>query len=300
MMLISRRRMIAVTAAALGFGRGGKALATPPVEWRGVALGAPARLILRHPDRDQALRLLDAALAEIERMERVFSLYRPDSALSRLNQRGRLEAPPGDLVVCLSQALRIAELSQGAFDPTVQPLWALHARHFAQPDADPAGPSEPLVRAARALVDWRRVSLDPRMIRLEPGMAVTLNGIAQGHASDRVANLLRQAGMGAVLVHLGETRAAGPPTGDSWRIGLPDGRVVDLTGDAAIATSSPDGTRFSPACHHLFDPRTGRSAKAVAVTVQAPSAALADGLSTALSVGAGRDLLDAFPATRTP
>lgn len=283
-MTISRRRFLLVAAAAAGLPRAAAA-AVRPVEWRGVALGAPARLVLHHPDRAAALALLRDCRAEIERLENIFSLYRPGSSLVRLNRDGRLAAPPLDLVRCLGEALRMAALSRGAFDPSVQPLWALYARHFAAPDADPAGPSAADIAAARARVDWRKVGLAPSAITLAPGMALTLNGIAQGYASDRVAELLRSRGAGTVLVHLGETRGLGRPADGGWRVGLPDGRVMELSGDAAVATSSPDGTRFSPVCHHLFDPATGRSAVAASeVTVRAPTAALADALSTTLAV----------------
>ncbi len=297
---ISRRRFIAISAAAAGLGAGRAAWAAePPVEWRGIALGAPARLVLHHPDRPAALRLLEQMRGEIERLERIFSLYRPDSALVMLNGAGRLDSPPADLVVCLNQALSMAALSGGAFDPTVQPLWELHARHFRQPHPDPAGPAQADIEAARALVDWRRVRLSSDVIELAPGMAVTLNGIAQGYATDRVADLLRAQGLATVLVHLGETRITGrPEPRGAWRIALPDGRIIALTGDAALATSSPDGTRFSPCCHHLFDPTTGRSARdAAPITLRAPTAALADALSTAAAIAPQRaaEMISAVP-----
>ena len=296
---ISRRRIIAISAAVAGLWAGRAARAVEPVEWRGVALGAPARLVLHHPDRPAALRLLERMRGEIERLERIFSLYRPDSALVMLNGAGRLDSPPADLVVCLNQALSMAALSGGAFDPTVQPLWDLHARHFAQPHPDPAGPAPADIEAARALVDWRRVRLAADVITLAPGMAVTLNGIAQGYATDRVADLLRAHGLATVLVHLGETRIAGrPEPRGAWRIALPDGRIIALAEDTALATSSPDGTRFSPCCHHLFDPTTGRSARdAVPVTLRAPTAALADALSTAAAIAPQRaaEMIGAVP-----
>lgn len=285
-MTISRRRVLLVAAAAAVLPQG--AAAAAPVEWRGVALGAPARLIVHHPDRAAALALLRDCRAEIERQESIFSLYRPESCLVRLNRAGRLAAPPFDLLQCLDAALRMAALSQGAFDPTVQPLWEAYARHFAVPGADPAGPAPADIAAAQARVDWRKVRLAADEITLAPGMALTLNGIAQGYASDRVAELLRSRGAETVLVHLGETRALGRPADGGWRVGLPDGRVMDLAGDAALATSSPDGTRFSPVCHHLFDPATGRSAvSAAGITVQAATATLADALSTTLAVAPG-------------
>ncbi|PWC38940.1 FAD:protein FMN transferase [Azospirillum sp. TSO22-1] len=294
--MLTRRRFLTITAATAGaaIAPAAAGAGTGIVEWRGTALGAEALLRLHHPDEAAAWRLVAACLAEVERLESIFSLYRPDSALRRLNREGALSAPPLDLVVLLGEATRYGDLTGGAFDVTVQPLWDLHARHFAAPDADPAGPPEEAVAAARALVDYRRIHVAADRIALgQPGMAVTLNGIAQGYITDRVAERLRAAGLQHVLVHLGETRALGPAEdGRPWHVGIADAaapdrrpfRSVDLV-EGAVASSGGYGTRFSAQCHHLFDPATGRSARHVeAVTVMAPTATAADALSTALAV----------------
>src|SRR6185369_2921964 len=109
-MLLSRRRFLAITAAtgalAAVSARAEPAAEPAPVEWRGTALGAQASLRLYHPDRAEAWRLVAECVAELERLEGVFSLYRPDSALSRLNRAGALDAPPFDLVVLLQESLR--------------------------------------------------------------------------------------------------------------------------------------------------------------------------------------------------
>jgi len=120
--MIRRRRLLAIAAAALVPAL--PALATPVRQWRGVALGAEASITLNHPE---AARLIDLSLAEIERLEAVFSLYRADSALMRLNATGRLDTPPFELLDCLALAGRVHAATGGVFDPTVQPLWALHA-----------------------------------------------------------------------------------------------------------------------------------------------------------------------------
>lgn len=292
--MLTRRRFLSVAAAAAGIAAIPAAAAMAPVEWRGTALGAEALLRLHHPDEATAWRLIAACLAEVERLEGIFSLHRPDSALCRLNRQGALSAPPLDLVVLLNEAKRYGDLTGGAFDVTVQPLWDLHARHFAAPDAEPAGPPEAAVAAARALVDYRRIHIAADRIALgRPGMAVTLNGIAQGYITDRIAARLRAAGLERVLVHLGETRALGSAEdGRPWRVGIADPsapdrrpvRTIDLV-DGAVASSGGYGTRFSAQCHHLFDPATGRSASHVeAVTVMASTATAADALSTALAV----------------
>lgn len=263
--------------------------------WRGVALGADASIRLAHPDPDEADRLIRLCLDEVERLERLFSLYRPDSALSRLNRRGVLEDPPGEMLRLLSDAVAFGRRTDGAFDVTVQPLWQLYAGHFARPGADPLGPPETAVAAARGLVDYRALAVGTgRIAFARRGMAATLNGIAQGYVTDRVSDLLRGQGMDRVMVDLGEIRALGRhPDGRPWRVGVKDpfdgsrlSETVEIA-DRAMATSGGYGTGFDAAGRftHLFDPATGHSARQwAAVTVTAPDATTADALSTALSV----------------
>ncbi len=162
-----------------------------------------------------------------------------------------------------------------------------------------------------------RVEIDADLIRLHrAGMAITLNGIAQGYVTDRVTELLRAAGFDDVLVNLGEARVRGHrPGGGAWRAAIADPRrpehtLLDLPlgEDAgalpALATSAGAGTQFSadPRLHHLLDPHTGHSANHyLSVSVAAPRATLADGLSTTLSVLApprAVALLDAYPSVR--
>jgi thiamine biosynthesis lipoprotein len=296
---MTRRRFISVLAAAgavpLVSHRG---FAVPPLQtvtWDGFALGAKARLVLQHADESVAKDAIAASLEEVARLEAILSLHRPDSALSRLNATGRIDDAPVDLRTLLAETITLAQLSGGAFDPTIQPLWGLYARHFDQPDASAAGPSPAEVGAALQLVDWQRVEIEGAAIRLGlPHMAVTLNGIAQGYITDRVGDLLRARGFEHVLVSLGEDLALGPKwNGSAWRIGIADpnreGRLlteVPLSA-GAIATSAGSGFHFDSAGRftHILDPRTGMSARQWAsVTVLADRAALADGLSTALSV----------------
>ncbi len=296
--LLNRRRFLGIAATAAGLALlPGKPFAegVPVRTWRGVTLGADACIQLAHPDDAEADRLIALCLEEVARLERVFSLYRPDSALSRLNRDGALDAPPADLVRLLSESVAFGQRTGGAFDVTVQPLWQLYAGHFGRPGTDPGGPPTSAIKAARGLVDYRNLRVEPdRIAFARSGMAVTLNGIAQGYVTDRVAERLTAEGMDRVLVDLGEIRALGHhPSGRPWTVGLADpvaeGRTAATleVADRAVATSGGYGTRFDPAGRftHLFDPASGGCAREwLAVTVLAPDATTADALSTALSV----------------
>ncbi|MDH5555822.1 MAG: FAD:protein FMN transferase [Alphaproteobacteria bacterium] len=295
---VTRRRVLRIAASAAGLAlapgvAGYAAAATGPQRWEGVALGADASITLYHPDPSAGGRALDAAVAELRRLEKVFSLYRADSALSQLNRDGALDAPPPELLRLLAEARRYSEITGGAFDVTVQPLWRLYADHFAAAGADSAGPAAADIGRALALVDYRAVTLDTARIALDrPGMAVTLNGIAQGFVTDRVADMLRGVGLENVLVDLGEMRALGThPDGRPWNVGIkdpfvPDGLAARVPlANRAIATSGGYGLYFDAAGrhHHLLDPRRGISQNRYAsLSVLAPTATRADALSTAL------------------
>ncbi|CDM25104.1 Nitrous oxide reductase maturation periplasmic protein NosX [Castellaniella defragrans 65Phen] len=299
--LLPRRRrflgILAASAALVGPGPLRAALRDPaalpePVVWNGVALGADAQLQLLHPDRAHAERLVRMAVAEVHRLEQVFSLYREDSALARLNRAGRLDAPPPDLSRLLSQAVAFGERTGGLFDPSVQVLWDLYAARVLAGRPLPPDPAE--LRAALAKVDYRAIRLEEDAIVLErPGMALTLNGIAQGYITDRVTELLRANGLEHAMIDLGEARGLGAPAPDRpWRAGIADPRepsrvleTIDL-GDRALATSGGYGTPLDPAGHftHLFDPHTGQATpRWRSVTVRAADATTADALSTAFA-----------------
>ena len=98
---------------------------------------------------------LTLCAAEIERLERVFALYRDDSEVACLNREGRIAAPSHDLLLVLSECDRLSALSGGAFDVTVQPLWNVYARHFFGGQIPVSeGPEPRAIAAALALVDW--------------------------------------------------------------------------------------------------------------------------------------------------
>ena len=296
---LSRRRFIGVTAAAAGlglvpFGRAARAEAHL-VTWRGQAMGAVATLQVHHHNRAAAVRLVERSLAEVRRLEAVFSLYREDTALVALNREGILVAPPADLVAVLAECRRCWELTGGAFDPTVQALWILYRDHFSRPDADPQGPTEHELRTALERVGFGRVTFDANRIALpRRGMGLTLNGIAQGYVTDRVVGILRAGGIASSLVDMGEPRAVGSrPSGGPWRVGIADPDDPERIGltleavDRAVATSGAYGFRFDRAgrFNHLLDPRTGMSARLYrSVTTVMPSATAADALSTAFSL----------------
>ncbi|NEX47933.1 FAD:protein FMN transferase [Pseudotabrizicola algicola] len=253
---MKRRRFLSITAAALAWPR----LAQAETVWRGTALGAETevRLYGRQEQAQTALAGLEALLA---RVEDSFSLYRT-SELTRLNRTGRLQ-PSAWFADLMTLSARLNLLTGGAFDPSVQPLWTALAEGH-----PPRGP-----------VGWHHITLGPE-ITLANGQALTFNGIAQGFATDLVRHHLAGHGFAKALVNIGELAAMGGP----FRLGIEDPEAGLLAQwhlrNSALAVSSARATLVGGK-PHLLHP-AGLPLLWSTVAVQAQSAALADGLSTAL------------------
>jgi thiamine biosynthesis lipoprotein len=238
-------------------------------------LGAEARIVLSGP-KEQAEAALVEVVAEIDRLEDIFSLHRAQSQLSRLNAQGVLVAPSQDLRDALAASVRWKRLTGGAFDPAVQPLW----RHWAQG----ARGSKMSVEKALDQVRDTKINIASGRITLSPGAALTLNGIAQGIVADRVAGLLIRRGFTPPLIDTGEMRLSGP---ERRPVELPDAGLCLHLAETAVATSAPGAMSFDATSrrHHLFDPRTGDSPGWWrCITVIAPTAEAADALSTGFAV----------------
>jgi FAD:protein FMN transferase len=286
---ITRRRCISILAAA-GAIPAGVSRAQPidvgDYEWCGFAMGTDARILFCAADRDRVAAAVEMVAAEIERLENALSLFRADSEICRLNAAGSLALPSADLRRALALGIETAQATNGLFDPTVQSLWQAHVDWFSR-FPDRGLPADEVIAAARRRVDWRKIAIGADEIRLGPGQRITLNGLGQGYVTDRIADLLRGRGFDHVLVDLGEQRALGMrPQELPWSVARAGGPVIELR-YGALATSEGAGCVLGAggAAHHLFDPRTGRSAQRWRrMIVHNPSAALADALSTALYI----------------
>ncbi len=289
--MTTRRRFLSIVAGAAVAPVIGLSSTNNVSQWRGIALGADARIVLDHPNAD---RLIEMAVSEIHRLESIFSLYQADSQISRLNRDGRLVQPAFEMIELLSISSRLNARTDGAFDPTVQALWSLYAEEFTAGNQ----PVDERISQAMAVTGWGHVKYTPQEISFDrTGVMMTLNGIAQGFIADKVTELLRQNGVTDVMVNTGEIAALGvAPNGDAWDIKLNgDLGRVSLHG-AAVATSAPLGTSFDEggAVGHILDPRTGYPGGVWSgVSVVSKSAAEADGLSTAFCLMPESEILAA-------
>jgi thiamine biosynthesis lipoprotein len=260
-----------------------------------MSLGGIATIRLHHPDRAAGERLLERVVAEARRLEAIFSLYQAESVLCELNRSGVLVAPPAELVDLLRHCDRVWQLTDGVFDPTVQSLWLCYAEHFSKQEVLTEPPPPQVLEAALDLVGWPMIRFDQNRVVFERrGVKLTFNGVAQGYITDRVVDLLREAGLDSCLVDMGEIRTIGVrPDGKSWQAALrgPSEKprkldTIDVV-NKAVASSAACGFQFDRAgvCNHLFNPTTGRCAdRARALSVVADTASFADALSTAFAL----------------
>ena len=259
------------------------------------ALGAAVSMTALHHDHSTAEAAINTAFDELELIERLMSIYRPDSQLSQLNRHGMLKDPHPYFVEVLRASQAMSRRSDGAFDITVQPLWDLYSKAKKENQT----PADRQVELARRQIDWQRVEVTDAKLRLSGNATrITLNGIAQGFAADKAREALNEFGIEHALINTGEFGSLGDKReGLPWRVGIQHPRREDayialakLDG-RCLATSGDYATTFSDdrELNHIFDPRTGLSPSDVSsVSITAPSAMLADALSTAAFV-AGMD-----------
>jgi thiamine biosynthesis lipoprotein len=278
--MTTRRRVLTILAGAAVLPILGAKAQANVARWQGIALGANAQIVLDHPKAGQ---LISKAVNEIHRLEGIFSLYRNDSQLSRLNRTGTLVDPAFEMIELFSICTGLHTRTKGAFDPTVQALWALYAKEISAGSS----PTAQQISGALAVTGWGHVSYSADKISFDrSGVMLTLNGIAQGYIADKISALFRREGVENVLVNTGEISAVGhAPDGNAWQIKLndADGPNLELR-NMSVATSAPLGTTFdgTGSTGHILDPRSGYpGGRWSKISVVSHKAALADGLSTA-------------------
>ena len=170
------------------------------VTWQGIALGSPAEITIYHPNQKEAEDILSESHKKLVQLENLFSLYKENSQLSMLNKNGYVKNPHPDMLALINLSKKYAEMTDGAFDVTVQPLWNLYNEAFIKTNKPPI---ESEIEKTLSLVDWRSISVSKNLINYEKeGMSSTLNGIAQGYITDKISEHLINSDINNKLVQL--------------------------------------------------------------------------------------------------
>jgi len=231
------------------------------------AMGCTFGFRIVHPRRDYARQATWAACAEIDRLEQLLSRFSLCSDISRLNAAAanELVLVSPETIECLQLAHAVCVETAGAFDAGY--------RSRQRRGAGPALVFDPQARG---------------VVVHAAGLDLDLGGIGKGYALDCAVTVLRQWNVTAALLHAGESTAYGlgqPPSGERWRVGLrrPD-RPQEVVGQVPLTDRAVAGSGQRVRGPHILDPRTGRPPVRTAAWALAPTAALADALSTAFMV----------------
>jgi thiamine biosynthesis lipoprotein len=249
-------------------------------------------------DQQWADARIDAAIAEISRIEKLLTTFDENSQVNAINAQAGIAPVAVDVEVfeLIRRSLKIAAVTDGAFDITYgsidKRLWNFDRTMQQLPDADTA---KKMIR----LINYRHVLLDEQagtVMLKEKGMRIGFGGIGKGYAADRAKALLQEQGVTSGIVNAsGDLVAWGLDAGGQpWKVGIADpdhaGQPFSYLpiSDMAIATSGNyekyvviDGKKYS----HTINPRTGLPVTGIkSVSIIAPNAELADAMTTPVMI----------------
>ena len=275
-------------------------------------MGTVVRVELWAEDPDKAQKAIQAVMDEMHHIDDTMSPYKPESELSRINQKAADEklVISKELFGLIRTSLKFSELTHGAFDITFASVGRFYDfRKHLRPNAEE-------IKANLPKINYRHVILDDAHKTIHfsmEGVYIDLGGIAKGYAVDRSIALLQSLGIKhAIVTAGGDSRIIGDRMGRPWMVGIRDPRksgavsgVIPLT-DSALSTSGDyeryfieDGKHY----HHILNPGTGDSARELrSVSVLGPDATTTDALSTSifvLGLAKGMALVETLPDIET-
>jgi thiamine biosynthesis lipoprotein len=249
-------------------------------------------------DTEWANECIDAAVAEIRRIEELLTTFRESSQTNAINRNAGIQPVKVDKEVfdLISRSLKISFLTQGAFDISYgsinKNLWNFNTSMTSLPDRKSAKQSVKLINFRNVILDGK----DNTVFLKEKGMRIGFGGIGKGYAADRAKSVLKQSGVASGVVNAAGdlTTWGNQANGRPWTIGIADPNIRHhpfsylSISDMAVATSGNyekyaviNGKRYS----HTIDPKTGLPVSGIkSVTIICPSAELADAMATPVMV----------------
>ncbi len=311
--MINRRKFIGITAAAAALGTayfyGVHSSLNEGFTLKNTRtmMGTFVNFTIIGPDQASCNDALRKTVAHMEKVGNAINMYKPESPLSQLNRDGIIEDADSTLTKVITLAKEMAELTDGAFDPTVLPLLGLY-KHV---KAGGPLPSQDTIDEALTLVDYRKIHIEGTRIRFAvSGMGLTLDGIGKGYVVDEGVRVINELGFENVCIEAGgDLMVTGrKKDGSPWTIAIQNPRpekggkqfIVKME-NRAIATSGDYMQSFTEdrSYHHIINPDTGFSPPELAsCSILAPTVAMADGLATsAMVMGPDKsiELLESLP-----
>ena len=287
------KRSITVILAFIMFVSGCTGSRLKTVQKTETIMGTDVTITVVAKSEAEGAAAIDAAMAEVRRFDRMMSLYKDDSEITRVNLaagKHPVKVSP-EMIEVVEAAARVSGLTHGAFDVTIGPLvvfWQMRLK-------EGKTPNDKEIARIKRLVDYKNIIIDKRKSTLflkNLNMIMDLGGM-KGYIADRVKDLIKKRGIdNAVIALAGDIWVLGRrEDGKRWRIGVQHPRepqqtltVLDLS-DKYISTSG-DYERYKiverKRYHHIIDPRTGKpSTGVISATLIGDQGALIDPLSKA-------------------
>ncbi|MCL5773085.1 MAG: FAD:protein FMN transferase [Firmicutes bacterium] len=251
------------------------------------------QITVMEKDPAKAAAAIEDAFSVFKKVEDEMNFFSNSSLLSRLNKRAAAGVEvPEDIAFLIRESIKYGELSGGAYDITVGSLMKV----WPFGESNPTVPDKKKISGALKEVGFRKIKINGRTLILEKGMEIDLSACDKGYAVDKAIEVLQRHGITSGMVNAGgNLKTIGVNIkGKPWFIGVQHPRkksallaTLELDG-RAVATSGDyqrfffqNGVRY----HHLLDPYTGYPARrCISATILAPTACLADILSTAVFV----------------
>ncbi len=265
-----------------------------PVSQSELLLGTVSRITLYDKQDEDIFK---KGFERIQEIEERMDFHTTTSEIARINGEGYMKPikVSRDTFFVVERALEMAQLSGGAFDPTVAPLVAAWGIGGDSPRRPPQEEIDNLLE----LIDYSKVVLNSAELTielLEEGMQLDLGGIAKGYAADEVAKVLKESGVNSAIINLGGNvlTVGVKPDGSHWRIGIQNPRtergghvMIVNVDEKTVVTSGPyeryaelDGIIY----HHILDTHSGYPVESdlLSVTIITHESLYADALSTTL------------------
>ena len=278
-----------------------KSLQDPPVvvlkryQAQEELMGTQASVTVYADTPENAKAAIAAAFARGEEINQIASDYLPNSELTRFNgaEAGVWFPASQDLLTMVAYGIELADLTNGAYDPTLGAMTHL----WRETKAAQKLPSTRTLDQARERSGWELVEVDlktEKIRKLKEGLRLDLGGLAKGYAADQMLAVFEKKRMTSALILIGGDVRCGeaPPESAGWVVGLNDYKNEVTTtmtvSNCAVSTSGNlqqfvdiEGRRYS----HIIDPATGLgTTDSLLASVVAQNGLMADPLATAASV----------------
>ena len=251
-------------------------------------------------DKDQS-SYLDGCMKLAEKYENYFSTTIPTSDIAKINSSaGSPVEVHQDTIDIIKKSIKYSEMTDGRFDITIgklSSLWQEAIKTKTVPDAD-------AIESARQTVDYKNINISGKSVRIAPGQAIDLGGIAKGYIADKMASYLKKHGVKSALINLGGNVYCinEKPDGSKYNVGIKkpfskSGEVASSVecANTSVVTSGTYERYFKKngiIYHHIIDLTTGYPCqnKFDSVTIISKNSTDGDALSTSLFLLSKKDI----------